>query len=111
MGINLLSKLVATGLVLALSSVSAAQTVGAVSEGGLRPSWSDSGMTDDGGRSATTCATSGTCQPGVSRSGYRGSAAPAKWSVLEITTSSQACQRGAARCSVCQCLPGRPHTA
>src|SRR6266851_5364572 len=36
--------LLATGLVLALSSVSTAQTVGAVSEGSLRPSWSDSAM-------------------------------------------------------------------
>ena len=46
MGINLLSKLVATGLVLALSSVCAAQTVSAVSEGTLRPSWSDSAMAE-----------------------------------------------------------------
>src|SRR5216683_1965197 len=41
-----LSKLLATGLVLALSSASAAQTVSAVSEGSLRPSWSDSAMTE-----------------------------------------------------------------
>jgi len=38
--------LLATGLVLALSSVSAAQTVGAVSEGSLHPSWSDSAMAE-----------------------------------------------------------------
>ncbi len=37
MGANPLSKLLATGLVLALSSASAAQTVSAVSEGRLRP--------------------------------------------------------------------------
>jgi hypothetical protein len=44
---NLLKKLLATGLVLGLSSsMSAAQTVSAVSEGDLRPSWSGSGMTD-----------------------------------------------------------------
>jgi hypothetical protein len=43
-GANLLSKLLATGLVLALGSVSAAQTVSA--EGGLRPSWSDSAMAE-----------------------------------------------------------------
>jgi hypothetical protein len=36
--------MLATGLVLALSSVAVAQTVGAVSEGGLQPSWSDSAM-------------------------------------------------------------------
>lgn len=46
MGANLLSKLLATGLVLALSSMSAAQTVSAVSEGSLRPSWSDSAMAE-----------------------------------------------------------------
>jgi hypothetical protein len=45
MGANLVSKLLASGLVLALSSMSAAQTVGGVSEGSLRPSWSDSAMT------------------------------------------------------------------
>jgi hypothetical protein len=44
MGTNLLSKLLATGLVLALGSVSAAQTVSA--EDGLRPSWSDSAMAE-----------------------------------------------------------------
>lgn len=44
MAANLLSKLLATGLVLALSSVSAAQTMSAGSEDGLRPSWSDSAM-------------------------------------------------------------------
>jgi len=38
--------LIATGLMLALSSVSAAQTVGAVSEGSLHPSWSDSAMAE-----------------------------------------------------------------
>jgi hypothetical protein len=44
---NLLKKLLATGLVLGLSSsMSAAQTVSAVPEGTLRPSWSDSGMAD-----------------------------------------------------------------
>jgi hypothetical protein len=37
--------LLATGLVLALSSVSA-QTVSAVGEGSLRPSWSDSAMAE-----------------------------------------------------------------
>jgi hypothetical protein len=36
--------MLATGLVLALSSVAVAQTVGAVSEGGLQPSWSGSAM-------------------------------------------------------------------
>ena len=46
MGTNLLSKLLTTGLVLALGSVSAAQTGSAVSEGGLRPSWSDSSMAE-----------------------------------------------------------------
>jgi hypothetical protein len=46
MGANPLSKLLTTGLVLALSSASAAQTVSAVSEGSLRPSWSDSAMTE-----------------------------------------------------------------
>ena len=44
MGTNPLSKLLATGLVLALGGVSAAQTGNAVPEGGLRPSWSDSAM-------------------------------------------------------------------
>ena len=46
MGANPLSKLLTTGLVLALSSASAAQTVSAVSEGSLRPSWSDSAMAE-----------------------------------------------------------------
>jgi hypothetical protein len=36
----------ATGFVLALSSVFAVQTVGAVSEGSLHPSWSDSAMAE-----------------------------------------------------------------
>ncbi len=133
MGAHLFTKRLATGLVLALSSVFAAQTVSAVSEGSLRPSWSDSAMAEGWravcgdvrnvgqvparsvairvqGRSAATCATSGKCQPGVSRSGYRGSAAPAKWSARGITTSSQTCQREAARSSVCQCPPGRLRT-
>ena len=44
MGTHLLSKLAATGLVLALGSVFAAQTVSA--EDGLRPSWSDSAMAE-----------------------------------------------------------------
>lgn len=44
MGTNLLSKLLATGFVLALVSVFAAQTVSA--EDGLRPSWSDSAMAE-----------------------------------------------------------------
>lgn len=44
MGANRFSKVLAAGLVLGLSSVSAAQTVGTVSEGSLRPSWSDSSM-------------------------------------------------------------------
>ena len=38
--------MLATGLVLALSSVFAAQTVSAVSEGSLHPSWSDSAMAE-----------------------------------------------------------------
>src|SRR5713226_6798950 len=42
MGAHLFTKRLATGLVLALSSVFAPQTVSAVSEGSLRPSWSDS---------------------------------------------------------------------
>ncbi len=42
------------GLVLALSTVSAAQTVGAVSEGSLRPLWSDSAMAEGWRRSAAT---------------------------------------------------------
>ena len=46
MGANLLSKLLASGLALALSSVSTAQTVSAVSEGSLRPSWSDNAMSE-----------------------------------------------------------------
>jgi hypothetical protein len=44
MGTHLLSKLLATGLMLALGSVFAAQTVSA--EDGLRPSWSDSAMAE-----------------------------------------------------------------
>lgn len=44
---NLLKQLLAAGLVLGLSSsMSAAQTVSAVSDDSLRPSWSDSGMSD-----------------------------------------------------------------
>jgi hypothetical protein len=44
---NLLKKLLATGLVLGLSSsMAAAQTVSAVSDDSLRPSWSDTGMAD-----------------------------------------------------------------
>ena len=46
MGANPLSKLLATGFMLALSSASAAQTVSAVSEGSLRPSWSDRAMSE-----------------------------------------------------------------
>jgi hypothetical protein len=46
MGTDLLSKLLAAGLVLALGSVSAAQTANTVPEGGLRPSWSDSAMAE-----------------------------------------------------------------
>src|SRR5216683_281729 len=46
MGAHLFTKRLATGLVLALSSVFAAQTVSAVSEGSLRPSWSDSAMAE-----------------------------------------------------------------
>jgi hypothetical protein len=46
MGTNLLSRLLATGLVLALGSVSAAHTGSAVSEGGLRLSWSDRPMAE-----------------------------------------------------------------
>jgi hypothetical protein len=43
---RILHSLLATGLVLALSSVFAPQTVGAVSEGSLHPSWSDSAMAE-----------------------------------------------------------------
>src|ERR1700730_14083234 len=43
---SILHSLLATGLVLALSSVFAPQTVGAVSEGSLHPSWSDSAMAE-----------------------------------------------------------------
>lgn len=44
---NVLKMLLAGGLVLGLSSsMSVAQTVSAVPEGALRPSWSDSGMAD-----------------------------------------------------------------
>ena len=46
MGAHLFTKRLATGLVLALSSVFAAQTVSAVSEGSLHPSWSDSAMAE-----------------------------------------------------------------
>lgn len=46
MGANLLTRLLATGLVLALSSVSAAQTASTVLESNLRVSWSDSAMAD-----------------------------------------------------------------
>jgi len=46
MGVHLFTKPLATGLVLALSSVCAAQTVSAVSQGSLRPSWSDSAMAE-----------------------------------------------------------------
>src|SRR5260370_30292315 len=46
MGAHRFTKRLATGLVLALSSVFAAQTVSAVSEGSLRPSWSDSAMAE-----------------------------------------------------------------
>jgi len=46
MGAHLFTKLLTTGLVLTLSSVCAAQTVSAVSEGSLRPSWSDSAMAE-----------------------------------------------------------------
>ena len=43
---SILHSLLATGLVLALSSMFAPQTVGAVSEGSLHPSWSDSAMAE-----------------------------------------------------------------
>ena len=43
---SILHSLLATGLELALSSVFAPQTVGAVSEGSLHPSWSDSAMAE-----------------------------------------------------------------
>src|SRR5258708_35624429 len=46
MGAHLFTKRLATGLVLALSRVFAAPTVSAVSEGSLRPSWSDSAMAE-----------------------------------------------------------------
>ena len=46
MGAHRFTKRLATGLVLALSSVFAPQTVGAVSEGSLHPSWSDSAMAE-----------------------------------------------------------------
>src|SRR6266404_3708314 len=46
MGAHRFTKRLATGLVLALSSVFAAQTVGAVSEKKKRPSWSDSAMAE-----------------------------------------------------------------
>src|SRR5260370_12402612 len=46
MGAHRFTKRLATGLVLALSSVFAAHTVSAVSEGSLRPSWSDSAMAE-----------------------------------------------------------------
>lgn len=51
----------------------------------------------DGGRFAETCATSGTCQPGVSRLGCEGSTILAKRSALEITPSTRACRREGAR--------------
>jgi hypothetical protein len=44
MGANLLKTLLATGLVLGLSSASVAQTVSTDSDDNLRPSWSDSAM-------------------------------------------------------------------
>ena len=44
MGANLLPKLLATGLILTLSSVSAAQTVRASSEGDRRISWFEGAM-------------------------------------------------------------------
>jgi hypothetical protein len=47
MGANLLKPLLATGLLLGQSSVSVAQTVSAVSENSLRPSWSDSAMSGE----------------------------------------------------------------
>lgn len=43
---TLLSEVLGTGLVLALSSVAGAQTANTVSEGDLRPSWSDSAMAE-----------------------------------------------------------------
>src|SRR6266436_7670605 len=46
MGAHRFTKRLATGLVLALRSVFTAQTASAVSEGSLRPSWSDSAMAD-----------------------------------------------------------------
>jgi len=92
--------LLATGLVLALSSVSAAQTVGAVSERSLRPSWSDSAMAE-GWRSVCGDVRNVGHVPARSVAiRVQGLAAPAKWSALGITTSSQTCQREAARSSV-----------
>jgi len=78
MGAHPFTKLLATGLVLALSRVCAAQTVSAVSEDTLRPSWSDSAMAE-GWR-----AVCGDVRNFGSRSGYRGSAAQAKWPALGI---------------------------
>lgn len=46
MGVNLLTRLLVPVLVLGLTGAAAAQTVGEVSHGGLRPSWSDSAMAD-----------------------------------------------------------------
>jgi len=46
MSANLLMKLLATGLVLALGSVAAAQTGSTVLESSLRVSWSDGAMAD-----------------------------------------------------------------
>jgi hypothetical protein len=99
--------LLATGLVLALSSVSA-QTVSAVGEGSLRPSWSDSAMAE--GWRAVCGDVRNVGQVPARSVEIRGSAAPAKWSALGITTSAQTCQREAARSSVCQCPPGRLRT-
>jgi hypothetical protein len=64
----------------------------------------------DGERSAETCATSGACRPGASRSGYKGSTVLAKQSALGIATSTQMCHREGARSFVCQCPPGRLRT-
>jgi hypothetical protein len=95
----------ATGFVLALSSVFAVQTVGAVSEGSLHPSWSDSAMAE--GWRAVCGDVRNVGQVPARSVEIRGSAAPAKWSARGITTSSQTCQREAVRSSVCQCPPGR----